>query len=317
MIFRHLPFFVAAAEEEHIQRAAKRLNMSQSALSRRIHELELELGVRLFERVRSGVRLTALGRVFRDDARRIINDLDRATRRLERLALGASGLIRIGFNENAVRHRIVTDAFQLFRSDHPEAELRLVPMGSGQQIAALRAGEIDAGFVYHGRGESPELEWREIKVDDRFVLALAADHKLAQRKDIRLADLQDEDFIWPSETEAPSVVYGQLMAACHLAGLKPRIVLEAGHSDTTLTFVAAGAGLGFVPLAQQGRQPSNIVLRRVMDLDLPLHLDLVWNRGDVSPVLKGFVETVETLQGAYAQAPSPKTRKAAKKSRSK
>jgi DNA-binding transcriptional LysR family regulator len=203
----------------------------------------------------------------------------------------------------------------VFRSSHPEAELKLVPMGSSQQIAALRAGEIDAGFVYQARRENPELEWREIAVDDRFVLALSADHTLAQRADLCLADLQGEDFIWPSVVEAPSVVYGQLMAACHLAGLKPRVVLEAEHSDTTLNFVASGMGVGFVPQAQQGRQPANVVLRRVTDLDLPLHLDLAWNRGDQSAVLAGFIETVMSLQGDRPNAKSPRARKPAKKPR--
>src|SRR6202048_1122698 len=96
MELRHLRYFVAVGEEQHFGRAAEHLHVAQPALSRQIQDLEREIGFLLFDRLPRGVRLSAAGKLFLTDAQRILQDVDEAKRRAERIALGKAGRVRSG-----------------------------------------------------------------------------------------------------------------------------------------------------------------------------------------------------------------------------
>src|SRR5437899_6914410 len=97
MELRHLRYFVAVGEEQHYGRGAKRLRVAQPALSRQIQDLEEEIGFKLFDRLSRGVKVSAAGKVFLEDARRVLQQVEEATRRAKRVASGQSGTLRVGF----------------------------------------------------------------------------------------------------------------------------------------------------------------------------------------------------------------------------
>ena len=97
MELRHLRYFVAVGEEEHFGRAALRLRVAQPALSRQIQDLEREIGFKLFDRLSRGVKISSAGRLFLEEARRILQQLNEATERAQRVARGQSGTLRVGF----------------------------------------------------------------------------------------------------------------------------------------------------------------------------------------------------------------------------
>src|ERR1700688_1142454 len=130
MELRHLRYFVAIGEEEHYRRAAQRLNVAQTALSTQIQNLEAELGFKLFDRQPRGVKISAAGRLFLEDARRILQQVNEATERARRVAKGQSGTLRVGFTESASWQGVVPDAFRRFRERQPDAELQLNPLAS-------------------------------------------------------------------------------------------------------------------------------------------------------------------------------------------
>src|SRR6201987_6231801 len=99
MELRHLRYFVAIGEEENYRRAAQRLNVAQTALSTQIQDLETELGFMLFDRLPRGVKLSAAGKLFLSDARRILQEVEGAKLRAERVAAGRAGTLRLGFVE--------------------------------------------------------------------------------------------------------------------------------------------------------------------------------------------------------------------------
>src|SRR3981189_897659 len=101
MELRHLRYFVAVGEEQHYGRAAQRLRVAQTALSRQIQDLEEEIGFELFDRLPRGVKISEAGRIFLEDARRILQQVNEATARAQRVAGGQSGTLRVGFTENA------------------------------------------------------------------------------------------------------------------------------------------------------------------------------------------------------------------------
>src|SRR5437667_4902906 len=121
---RHLRYFVAVGEEQHFGRAAARLHVAQPPLSRQIQDLEREIGFPLLDRLPRGVRLSAAGSLFLNDARRILQDVEDAKRRAERVALGKAGTLRIGIATAVSWHGMVADTFGEFRRRQPDVEAR-------------------------------------------------------------------------------------------------------------------------------------------------------------------------------------------------
>ena len=115
MELRHLRYFVAVGEEQHYGRAADRLGIAQPALSRQIRDLEKELGFTLFDRLPRAVKLNAAGTLFLSDARRILQEVEDAKLRAERVATGKAGTLRVGFVEALSWHGVVPNSFRRFR----------------------------------------------------------------------------------------------------------------------------------------------------------------------------------------------------------
>jgi DNA-binding transcriptional LysR family regulator len=158
MELRHLRYFVAVGEEQHYGRPASRLRVAQPALSRQIQDLEEEVGFKLFVRLPRGVKLSAAGKLFLQDARRILQEVNEAAARAGRVARGLSGTLRVGFTENASWRGVVPDSFRRFREQQPDAELQLQPAASFEQLEAIRSGRLDAGFVNFMPKSDPEVD---------------------------------------------------------------------------------------------------------------------------------------------------------------
>src|ERR1041385_7812529 len=144
MELRHLRYFVAVGEDQHYGRAAQRLRVAQPALSRQIQDLEEEIGFKLFDRLSRGVKISAAGKSFLADARRILHEVNDATARAKRVAAGQSGSLRVGFVESISWHGVVPDSFRMFRERQPDAELQLKPASLFEHTEAVHSGLLDA-----------------------------------------------------------------------------------------------------------------------------------------------------------------------------
>ena len=294
MELRHLRYFVAIGEEENYRRAAQRLNVAQTALSTQIQDLEAELGFKVFDRMPRGVKLSAAGRLFLEDSRRILQDVSEAAQRAARVARGQSGTLRVGFTENASWRGVVPESLRRFRERQPDAELQLTPTTSLEQIEGLRSGRLDAGFVFNMPIADAELD--HIPVGLQHVeLAVPKGHPLIKLKRLRLRDLADASFVWFPRREAPAF-YDRLMHECFRGGLKsPRIVQEGLNESTILSLVSHGMGVGWVNGTARWRCPESVVIMSVVDLDMPLPLALVWRRNNTSRLLANFIGEVKSL----------------------
>lgn len=294
MELRHLRYFVAIGEEQHYGRASRRLRVAQPALSRQIQDLEEELGFKLFERLPRGVKLTVAGKLFLEDARRILQELSEAAVRAGRVASGRSGTLRIGFTENASWRGVVPDSFRRYREKQPEAELQLHPEASLAQLQAIRSGRLDAGFVNFMPESDPELE-QLIVARQRVELAAPKRHPLTRLKKLRLRDLTEAPFVWFPRRANPAF-YDSMMRECYRGGLKfPRIVQEGVNEPTILSLVSTGMGVGWVLATARWRCPESVVILRVVDLNMPLALSLVWRKDNSSPLLTNFIADVRRL----------------------
>jgi DNA-binding transcriptional LysR family regulator len=294
MELRHLRYFVGVGEEQHFGRAAERLHIAQPALSRQIQDLERDLGFSLFDRLPRGVRLSAAGKLFLSDARRILQDVDDAKLRAERIALGKAGTLRIGIATAVAWHGLVVDAFRKFRHGQPDAELELHHLLSVHQVDAVLSGRLDAGFVASLTPWNKDLAHWEF-AQDRMVLAVPRGHALTKRETVRLRDLRTLPFVWFPRWVNP-VIYDRLMQACARGGLSaPRIVQEAPDRDTNLGLVQCRIGIAWMTESTRWHCPRGIVLLPVVDMNVRLPFNLIWKKDNTSPLLQNFVAQVESL----------------------
>jgi DNA-binding transcriptional LysR family regulator len=299
MELRHLRYFVAVGEEQHYGRAASKLRVAQPALSRQIQDLEEEMGFKLFERLPRGVKLSAAGKLFLEDAQRILRDVNEAAARAERVARGRSGTLRVGFTENASWQGVVPESFRRFREMRADAELQLQPAGSLEQLKAIRSDRLDAGFVFNMPKTDSELELLPVAVQ-HIELAALRRHPLTKLKKVRLRDLTEAPFVWFPRKESPAL-YDRLMHECFRGGLKsPRIVQEGLDEATILSLVATGLGVGWVLGTARWRCPKSVVILSVVDLNVRLPLSLAWRRDNTSPLLESFVGEVQRLPDVRA-----------------
>jgi DNA-binding transcriptional LysR family regulator len=299
MELRHLRYFVAVGEEQHYGRAAIRLRVAQPALSRQIQDLEQEVGFKLFERLPRGVKLSAAGKLFLQDARRILQEVNEAAERAGRVARGLSGTLRVGFTENASWRGVVPDSFRRFREKQPGAELQLQPEASLAQLEAIRSGRLDGGFVNFMPKSDPELH-QLLVATQHIELAVPKRHALTKLKKLRLRDLTDVPFVWFPRWASP-VFYDRLMHKCYRGGLKsPRIVQEGLNEATILSLVATGLGVGWVLGTSRWRCPENVAILPVVDLNIRVSLALAWRRDNTSTLLANFIAEVQRLPDVRA-----------------
>ena len=291
MKLRHLRYFVGVAREQHFGRAAERLHVAQPALSRQIQDLEREMGFLLFDRLPRGVRLSAAGTVFLSDARRILQDVDEATRRAERIALGKAGTLRIGIAMALSWHGVVVDSFREFRRRQPDVELVVHHLLSVHQVEAVLSDRLDVGFAATITPWHKDLAHRQF-AQEGLLLAVPRGHPLTRLKRIRLRDLRNMPFVGFQRWANPAF-YDELMQACARGGLSaPRIVQEATDRDTQLGLVQCRIGIAWQTESMRWQCPRGIALLPVVDMNIQVPYNLIWKKDNSSPVLHKFVAQV-------------------------
>jgi DNA-binding transcriptional LysR family regulator len=293
---RQLRYFVAVAEELSFTRAAQRLHLSQPPLSQQVRALEEDLGARLLERTKRRVALTEPGRLFLDEARKILAQAEAARQTVAGAAAGYSGRLRLAYPASLSFHPALPQALLRFSAVAPGVQLELGEMYTEAQYAALLAGQIDAGFVRALPKNSHAGHSLRIKVLDHepLLLALPSTHRLARRKTLRLGDVGAEAFVAQPRAYS-TTLYDTLVQLAARAGFHPTIRQEAQQVTGLLALVSAGVGLALVPASLRAVQLAGVSLVRLVDDGAMLLLALACRADDSSPVLKRFLETVTAM----------------------
>lgn len=238
MELRHFRCFLAVAEELHFARAAERLHIEQSPLSRTIKELEDQLGARLFNRDRRGTHLTQAGEVFLLDVRRVFTALEHAKENARAAAAGHCGLLRIALSDRSAQPRLAS-LLALSREEDPAVEIRLSEVSLAEQLRGLRDDTFDAGLARLAEvGE--DIEARPLWYEPIFV-AVPSRHPLLAHPQIPLDDLLRYPLIMchPDACEGYS---RQIERVLRTVDAEPNVVERSASLETTLTLVAAGYG---------------------------------------------------------------------------
>ncbi|MEH0823206.1 MULTISPECIES: LysR family transcriptional regulator [Micromonospora] len=283
-----LEVFRTVARHGSITTAARALSFTQSAVSRQIAALEADIGARLFDRLPRGVALTEEGRELLPHAEAVLDRLAAARRNLDDLRGLGRGRLRVGAFPTAVA-ALVPRAMASFRSACPEISLSLVEGVTPRLLERLLAEEADVAVVSTsptGELDRERFDLRHL-LDERLLVAVARDHRLARRRSVRLADLAQEAFVVGSATAENSLLRASLPS-----GFSPRIDIVAAEWTGKLGCVAAGLGVALVPaLAVRGTPPDIALLRLHPDDESVRRIFAATVRGRTpSPAVVHFVE---------------------------
>lgn len=289
--------FMAVAEELHVSRAAARMHLAQPTLSRQIAALERSVGVSLFRRTQRRLQLTSAGEVFLTSAREIIRTADSATEQARRAARGEVGVLRLGFVQSAV-YAAVPRLVGQFRAAYPQVRLEVRPMTTLQQVAALQAGELDAGLLRPQQPAAGPVERAGLRTrvlsHDSVRAVLPAAHPLADRHRVPLAALADEPFVlYPREPG--STGHDMIIEHCRQAGYQPTIIQEANDAQTIVALVAAGLGVSLLLTPTPPIDPALVVCRQLRDRLPTWEMALAWREDNPSEPLARFLDITTAI----------------------
>ncbi|HGE2145540.1 TPA: LysR substrate-binding domain-containing protein [Pseudomonas aeruginosa] len=302
MQLRHLRYFIAVAEELHFARAAERLHIEQSPLSRTIKELEEDLGEQLFIRTSRSTRLTRAGKLFLEHVPRIFTALQQARDSVKAAANGFHGQLRISLSDSITPSRLPT-LLAICRQEEPEVDIRLFEVPLSQQIKGLHDDLYDIGFAQSdevGEGIAAEAVW-----SDPMMVAVPARHHLLRYKRIPL----DEVLHFPLVLCDPQACEGharQVERVLRHAGREPLICERVASLDLMMVVVSAGFALGLTsgPHITASRE-SGVVARPLAGRSPMLMTYLLRREGETSEVLSRFIERVRAIELPEGVKPAP------------
>jgi DNA-binding transcriptional LysR family regulator len=245
MDLRHLKYFLAVAETRNFTQAAANCYVAQSALSQQIARLEKDVGAQLFSRTSRSVRLTAAGELLEPLARRILADVGNARAALDALSGLRRGRLRLGLVQTRASSVDLVEVMSEYHARHPGIDFHVTNAPSSEMAAAVLAGDLDIAIVGLGPRLVPEgLDYR-VLASDPLTLIVPADHALAGREVVDLADLPDShQFIQFSKGTG---LRRQVEAAFARAGVEPGQHFQVGQIYDMIRLAARGIGVTVVP----------------------------------------------------------------------
>ncbi|MFA1765734.1 LysR substrate-binding domain-containing protein [Xanthomonas campestris pv. campestris] len=289
MELRHLRYFLAVAEELHFARAAERLHIEQSPLSRAIKELEEDLGTQLFVRTTRSTRLTRAGKLFLEHVPRVFTALQQARDSVQAAANGYHSQLRVALSDG-VPPTCFSALLALCRQEEPEIEIRLTEIPLSQQIKGLHEDLYDVGFAQSdeaGGGIVAESIWH-----DPLMVVVPARHPLLAYKRVPI----DEMLRYPLALCDPQACEGrarQIDRALRQSSLEPLIAERVASFDLMIALVSAGLALGLAGASQIAASgESGVVARPLAGRSQRLTTYLLRVDDEPSEPLARFIERV-------------------------
>ena len=289
-VLAQLRAFLIIMEEGSLNRAAIRLRISQSTLSRQMQALEADIGGALLERTSAGVRPTDAGHALASSLPRVLAGYDAAIAEARRLARGQRDLIRVGYLGSAAQ-MFLDPALSVMRRIHPEVKVKLLDLSPGEQIAALRKGEIDLALIGQ-EGALVSTEFYTLKLTTLpLVAVMPADHPLASKKRISLKELRDEAFISSTEEDLPGHDRW-ITQLCRRAGFRPKFVQEAVSVSNMFTLIVSEGAFALVPSYLKHFPVAGVAMVDLSDREATWDFLVVWQRGRTADSLRELLDAL-------------------------
>ncbi|MBC7222799.1 MAG: LysR family transcriptional regulator [Anaerolineae bacterium] len=304
MDLTHLRTFLFVLERGSLTAAAQELGVSQPAVSKRIQQLERELGQRLLVRGRGGVQPTAAGRLVAEAARAMLAEEDRLRRRLEALE-GADLQGTFVLGASTIPGEYLAPAFlAALRQRHPRLQVRLQVADTATVVEWVAAGRVALGLVGARMRSRQDLGWEPFARDE-IVLAVPADHPLAAKATVRPQDLEGVPIIQREEGSGTRQMVEETLAQQGVSLPSGPPVLVLGSTQAVLQAVAQGLGVGFVSVralrSLEGRGAPKAVRLQGVRLERPLWAVYRRDRAE-DPAVRGVLAFVREWAAAHADA---------------
>lgn len=283
--------FLILAEELNFRRSAERLNLDQSALTRRIQKLEHSLGFKLLERTTREVSLTQAGQSFYRDNAHLLSRYEESIASARRIAEGKSGVLRVAYMAFAATE-LMPRTVARFRQTHPHIETELRYIRTQGQKLALANDEVDIGYMI-GPFDHSEYHSLTLSVEPLYV-ATPHDHALLRKASILPQDLAGEEIILGDMREWGEYRW-RLNDMFNSEGIALQVRLEASNTLALIGLVAAGLGITIIPESLIGFLGRNVDVRPVHHAGFRSRTVLVWKRTNRSPQIRAFVEVAKRV----------------------
>jgi DNA-binding transcriptional LysR family regulator len=305
MEIRSVRYFLAVADERSFRRAARRVGVSQPAVSQGIRLLEDELGERLFDRVSTPTSLTPAGRLFLEPARRAVAEFDALRDLLDRSRGVVRGRLEIGTTDVASIY-VLPPVYRRFRRLHPEAELSVHVEGTESLMRQLREGTIEIAIVTLAVGDRqavvPEGFVGEPLFREELAVIVSRNHPLVGRRRVELAELADTPFLSFKEgsvtRQAVDALFGE-------NDVFPRVAMEMSSPEAIKKLVEVGVGASVLPARSVRAEVRSgaLVVLPVRGAVLTRVLGVVRAAGRTpSPGAAAFLGLVEKIRNVDARA---------------
>lgn len=237
-----LQAFLAVTESGSFSAAAETLYVTQPAISKRIAQLEQQLGVRLFDRIGRQVHLTEAGRALLPRARGILRDMEETSRAISNLSGDVSGTLRIGTSHHIGLHRL-PPVLRRFSRDYPQVQLDIHFIDSEEAWEGVLHGDLELGVVTLPPVPDPRVT-SQVVWEDPLVFMAAPEHPLAQETEVTPAMLTHYSAILPSPVTFTRRIVENLF---NEQGLTLNISMSTNYLETIYMMVSIGLGWSVLP----------------------------------------------------------------------
>ena len=294
MELRHLRYFLAVAEVLNFTKAAALLRVAQPALSRRVQDLEDEIGVDLLKRSSRGVVLTAEGKLFLDKTRHILKLADESVEQVRALARGEEGELHIGYAP-APTVEILPPALAAFQKAFPRVRVLLHDLSEQELIDGLQNSRLELAMMPGAAGlESRGLEFEALR-SYPICVALGPTHRFARLKSITLENVAAEPLIGFNRKDYPDYYVG-LDRMFDPLGVKPRVIVECDSASSLITEVETGRGIAIASPVLKHASGKRLLYRPLIGTTEVLSVGIARaKKGDVTPAGEQFCEILRKI----------------------
>lgn len=289
MELRHLRYFCAVAAQQGFSRAARTLNVSQSAISEQLSDLEREIGVALLVRGRQRIRLTPHGEIFLNEAKSVLAAANQAVETAQRSARGEIGTLNVGFLNGGTGPE-VPNIIKDFRRRFPGVRVSISEMIPKEQAQALANGSLDVGFTRPLEPPFDQILRSELLYRDPLIAVFPVDHPLA-RGPVDLRSLARERFVLVGRDASPAL-FDKIMSLCSQAEFFPQIVATGVVWSNLMILVQAGEGIAILPSNLQLRGSKDLAFCPLTNRGASFGIVIAWSPHREGPVQKAFLEMV-------------------------
>ena len=282
-----LRFFLVVLEEGSLRRAADRLRISQSAVTRQMQSIELDLGVRVLERTSAGVRPTNGGRALAERAKTLLADYDSAMAEVRRLGRGESERLRIGYIASAVQEYL-GPALAVLRRAYPRLKVKMLDQSPGEMIIALRQGEIDLALTLLGIDLLSRDFYARKLTTVRSLVALPVSHRFATERQVSLSQLKGETFVRGPDDVVPGYTQMIIQYCRKYGGFRPSLATIDNFNSLveSLALAANEEAISIQPAFISHLNVPNVVLVPIADAGATWDLFVVWQPGEIANPLR-------------------------------